>query len=80
VTTVKATGMQGEVGIVYIVVNRRNQNRAVQIIRRYNPNAFVTTQNIHYVNRPHEHSGLAEAAGSRLSDIEGSLAKQKIEP
>ena len=80
VTTVKATGMQGEVGIVYIVVNRKNQKRAVQIIRQYNPNAFVTTQNIHYVDRPHDHGGLAEAAGSRLSDIEGSLAKQKIEP
>ena len=72
--------MEGEVGIVYIVVNRKNQKRAVQIIRQYNPNAFVTTQNIHYVDRPQGQGGLAEAAGSRLSDIEGSLAKQKIEP
>jgi hypothetical protein len=32
------------------------------------------------VNRPHDHGGLGDAAGSRLSDIEGSLAKQKIEP
>jgi hypothetical protein len=72
--------MQGEVGIVYIVVNRKNQKRAVQIIRQYNPNAFVTTQNIHYVNRPNDSGGLDEAPGSRLSDIEGSLEKQKIEP
>lgn len=80
VTTVKATGMNGEVGIVYIVVNRKNQKRAVQIIRQYNPNAFVTTQNIHYENRPNDQGLLAEAAGSRLGDIEGSLANQKIEP
>lgn len=77
VTTVKATGMQGEVGIVYVVVNRRNQKRAVQIIREYNPNAFVTTQNIHYVNRPQETGMLADPAGSRLSDIAGSLVNEK---
>ena len=51
VTTVKAAGMQGEVGIVYIVANRKNQKRAIKIIQQYNPNAFVTVQNIHYVNR-----------------------------
>ncbi len=79
VTTVKAAGMEGEVGVVYIVVNRRNQKRAVQIIRRSNPNAFVTTQNIHYVNGPRGHAALTDPAGSRLADIEGSLAKQKIE-
>ena len=79
VTTVKAAGMEGEVGVVYIVVTRRNQNHAVQIIRQYNPNAFVTTQNIHYVTGPRDHGALADAAGSRLADIEGSLAKQKIE-
>src|ERR1035441_10822246 len=71
VTTVKATGMQGEVGIVCIVVNRKNQKRAVQIIRQYNPNAFVTTQNIHYVNRPHDHGGLGEAAGSERRRARG---------
>jgi uncharacterized protein YebE (UPF0316 family) len=80
VTTVKATGMQGDVGLLYIVVNRKNQKHAMQIIQQYNPNAFVTIQNIHYVNRPLDKDILSGAAGSRLADIEEGLIKQKIEP
>ena len=69
VTTVKASGMQGEVGILYIVANRRNQKRAVHMIQQYNPNAFVTIQNVHYVNRPGGNKSLADVAGARLTDI-----------
>ncbi len=69
VTTVKAIGMQGEVGIVYIVANRKNQKDATKIIQQYNPNAFITIQNINYVNRPLEKMILADPAGSRLPDI-----------
>ncbi|HEV2210125.1 MAG TPA: DUF2179 domain-containing protein [Verrucomicrobiae bacterium] len=70
VTTVKASGMQGDVGILYIVVNRKNQKRAIQIIRQYNPNAFITIQNIQYVNRPDDSGVLEESTGSRLLDSE----------
>ncbi len=63
VTSVKAMGMQGEVGIVYIVANRRNQKRAVELIQRYNPNAFVTVQNIQPVNRPLQHGVITDAEG-----------------
>ncbi len=70
VTTVKATGMQGEVGIVYIVADRRNQKRAIELIQRYNPNAFVTIQSIHFVNRPLGHHALSEEEGARLADVE----------
>lgn len=52
VTTVKASGMQGEVGIVFIVVNRKNQKNAIEIIQRNIPNAFFTIENVHFVNRP----------------------------
>ena len=79
VTTVKATGMQGEVGIVYIVANRKNQKRAIQIIQQHNPNAFVTIQSIHYVNRQIDKSVLAEATAARLADNGGGLLKHKID-
>jgi uncharacterized protein YebE (UPF0316 family) len=52
VTTVKASGMQGEVGIVFIIVNRKNQKHAIEIIKHHMPNAFFTVENIHFVNRP----------------------------
>lgn len=79
VTTVNATGMQGEVGIVYIVTNRRNQKHVIQIIQQYNPNAFVTIQAIHYVNRLRKKNGFSFAGGLGLTDVEGSLLKHKID-
>ena len=78
VTTVKATGMQGDVGIVYIVANRRSQKRAIQIIRQYNPNAFVTIQNVHYVNRPAD-GALIAGGGSGLGDPEDGWLNQRLE-
>lgn len=78
VTTVKATGMQGEVGIVYIVATRKNQKQALKTIQQYNPNAFITIQNIHYVNRPLDHNLLAEAEGVSLTGVEGGLTKPKL--
>ncbi len=77
VTTVKATGMQGEVGIVYIVANRRNQKQAVQIIQQYNPNAFVTIQSIHCVNRSLESP--PDTGEERLTDNKDGLLKHKID-
>lgn len=62
VTTVKASGMNGEVGVIYIVVNRKNQKRALELIRQSHPQAFITTQNIHYVDRPPEQGQGAEKA------------------
>lgn len=79
VTTVKAAGMQGEVGIVYIISNRKNQKRAIAIIQQYNPNALVTIQNIHFVNRPLEKHLLTEAEGARLADGAGGLLKHKVD-
>jgi uncharacterized protein YebE (UPF0316 family) len=79
VTTVKASGMQGEVGIVYVVANRKNQKHAIQIIQQYNPNAFVTIQSIHYVNRSLEKNIFAVAEGPRLTEAEGRLLKRKID-
>ena len=51
VTSVKATGMQGDIEILYIVVNRKNQKIAIEIIQQHSPNAFFTIENLHYVNR-----------------------------
>ena len=48
-TAVKATGMQGEVGLLFIVVNRKNQKQALEIIQQHAPNAFFTIENIHFV-------------------------------
>jgi uncharacterized protein YebE (UPF0316 family) len=66
VTTVKASGMQGEVGILFVIVNRKNQKQAIGIIQEYNPNAFFTVENIHFVNRPVDRNILTDASGIRI--------------
>ncbi len=51
VTFVSAEGTQGLVGIVYIIVSRKNIPAVIQIIQLHNPNALYTIENIKYVNR-----------------------------
>lgn len=79
VTTVKASGMQGEVGILYIVASRKNQKHVIQIVQQHNPKAFVTVQAIHYVNRLLDKNIFSAAAGLGLTDDESNLLKHKME-
>jgi uncharacterized protein YebE (UPF0316 family) len=51
VTSVDAMGMQGEVGILYIVINRKKLDEIIGMITQYNPNAFYTIENINFVNK-----------------------------
>jgi uncharacterized protein YebE (UPF0316 family) len=60
VTSVNARGMQGEVGILYIIINRKNLQEIIGMIDEYNPNAFYTIENIAFVNKKvfqHYHMG-----------------------
>jgi uncharacterized protein YebE (UPF0316 family) len=61
VTTVKATGMEGEVEIVFVVVNRKNLKNAIEIIQNNNPSAFFTIENVHFVNRPVDKNIITDA-------------------
>jgi uncharacterized protein YebE (UPF0316 family) len=51
VTSLKATGMNGDVGVVFMIINRKNLKDVTEIIKKYNPNAFYTIEDINYVNR-----------------------------
>jgi len=51
VTSVNAMGMQGEVGILYVVINRKKLNEVIGMIHQYNPNAFFTIESINFVNK-----------------------------
>jgi uncharacterized protein YebE (UPF0316 family) len=65
VTSVKATGMQGDVGIHYIIVNRKNLKKAIRIIELISPNAFYTIENIHFVNRPLDKNIITGSSGGK---------------
>jgi uncharacterized protein YebE (UPF0316 family) len=64
VTQVMATGMEGEVEILYVVVNRKNLKRAIEIIQKQNPSAFFTIENVHFVNRPVDKNIVSKATRS----------------
>jgi len=51
VTSLKATGMMGDVGVIFMIINRKNLKHVTEIIKQYNPNAFYTIEDINYVNR-----------------------------
>ena len=61
VTTVNAKGMEGDVEILYVVVNRKNLKNAIEIIQKQNPAAFFTIENVHFVNRPVDKNILTDA-------------------
>jgi len=66
VTSVNATGMQGAVGILYIIVNRKNLKKAIAIIEQKAPSAFYTIENIHFVNRPLDRNFISDASGGNV--------------
>jgi uncharacterized protein YebE (UPF0316 family) len=51
VTSLKATGMHGDVGVIFMIINRKNLKEVTEIIKKYNPNAFYTIEDVNYVNR-----------------------------
>ena len=51
VTSLKATGMHGEVGILFMIINRKRLKHALGLIQKYNPNAFYTIEDINFVNK-----------------------------
>jgi uncharacterized protein YebE (UPF0316 family) len=50
VTAIQAEGSQGEVGVLYSIVNRKNLNEYVEIIKEFNPNAFYTVEDVRFVS------------------------------
>jgi len=66
VTSVKATGMQGDVGIIFLIINRKKLKHVLGVIRQHNPNAFFTIEDINYVSRD---SDLMQMTKSRKRNL-----------
>lgn len=52
VTVTQGTGRDGEVGILYLVLKRKNLNEAIELIKIYNPKAFYTVEDMRFVRDP----------------------------
>jgi uncharacterized protein YebE (UPF0316 family) len=51
VTSVDAEGAHGQVNIVYTIVDRRDIQNVVDIIKKYNPKAFYTREDVRFVSK-----------------------------
>ena len=51
VTSVDARGESGPVKLIFSITKRRNLAKVIAIIKKYNPNAFYTIEDMRYVNQ-----------------------------
>jgi uncharacterized protein YebE (UPF0316 family) len=58
ITSVKAEGAEGEVGILYIIARRSMIKAILGMINEHNPGAFYTIESIKYVNKSVFHKTL----------------------
>lgn len=58
VTSVKAEGAEGAVGVIYIIARRSMIKEILEIINRNNPRAFYTIESIKFVNKDVFHQAI----------------------
>ena len=50
ITVVDADGSKGPVKIIFYVVKRQNVNKIINLVKKYNPKAFYSIEDIRYVS------------------------------
>lgn len=50
VTNIAARGVNGEVNLIFSIVKRKDLKKAVEIIKKFNPKAFIAIEDIRSVN------------------------------
>jgi uncharacterized protein YebE (UPF0316 family) len=51
ITVIAGEGMESYVNVIYIVIKRQNLENVIRMIKKYNPNAFYTLEDIRFVSR-----------------------------
>jgi uncharacterized protein YebE (UPF0316 family) len=51
ITSVDATGLYGDVAVLFIVVKRKQMKEVLDLIRQHNPRAFYTIEDIRFVSK-----------------------------
>ncbi len=50
ITTIRARGKKGDVGIIYSIISRSYLKDFVSFMKKYNPKAFYTIEDIRFIN------------------------------
>jgi uncharacterized protein YebE (UPF0316 family) len=51
ITSINASGIEGQVAVIYIIARRKNIKEAIEIIRKFNPHALYTIEDIRFVSK-----------------------------
>lgn len=51
ITSSEAKGNKGQVKIIYAIINRRDVKNIITLIKKYNPNAFYTIEDVKFVSK-----------------------------
>jgi uncharacterized protein YebE (UPF0316 family) len=62
VTSLEAERSQGQVGILYSIVNRKSITEIVQVIKENNPNPFYTIEDIRFVSQQYGNNSTKNSA------------------
>jgi uncharacterized protein YebE (UPF0316 family) len=54
ITVTNGKGKEGEVKIIFTIINKKKLKEVVKIIKKFNPRAFYTIEDVRYVNEPFE--------------------------
>lgn len=70
VTATAAEGSQGEVGILYSIINRKSLPKYVELIKEFNPKAFYTIEDVRFVSQ-HLRDTHLKRADRKMAKIRG---------
>ncbi len=59
-TSIEASGINGKVHVIYSVVKRSENKRMIEIINKFNPNAFYSIEDIRKVNEKNHTVGTSK--------------------
>ncbi len=63
ITSLKANGINGEVAVLYIIINRKNIGEVLDTIKTYNPLALYTIEDIRSVHKEIFHGKVEKKKG-----------------
>ena len=56
VTSADAEGIEGPVKIIYVIIDRHDLPNIIELIKRYNLNAFYSVEDVRFVSRIFSHN------------------------
>lgn len=77
ITTIKANGVQGPVEIIFSILKRKKIDSFTDIVKKFNPKAFYTIEDVRYVNAAYEQFMDSDTPINRVRSFYKNIMKKK---